>query len=123
MRKLFICVMVLVLVASLSVGAVSAGGWYGEVHTSGNVVSSSLFHGKAWGTKYLSSYTGHALVEVGVWTGSGIGTHKSTNEEFNCPYSGSVYFLAERTATGDCAYCLSEVRDSDGRTYTQHTYH
>ena len=122
MKKLVLVTLALVMIVSLSMGAVSAG-WYGAVHTSGNSVGTTDFHGKAWGTKYLSSYEGHALVEVGTWTGSGIGSPKATNETRNYAYSGNADFSAELTTSGSGAHCLSEVTGSDGRSYSEHTYH
>lgn len=121
MKKLVLVTLALVMIVSLSMGAVSAG-WYGDVYTSGNSAPSSKFHGVAGGTKYLSQYTGHGLVKIGIWNGSSISSG-IIYETTNLPYSGTVYFEIDRTETGSGAYCLSEVKDSDGRTYTQDTYH
>jgi len=124
MRKLVLVTLALAMIASLSMGAVSAG-WYGDVSIDGQAVSSTRYYGSASGTKYLSSYTGHALVEIGYLDGSGynIGMITVSSETYNHPYSGSVYFYADKNGAGNCAYCLSEVTGSDGRTYTQNTYH
>ncbi len=120
MRKLVLVTLALVMIVSLSMEAVSAG-WYGDVHTNGYAVGSE-FYGKAWGTKYLASYTGHGLVKVGEWNGSGIGSGV-TKETTNPAYSGDADFEIENTRTGSGAYCLSEVTGSDGRSYAQNTYH
>jgi len=124
MKKLVLVTLALVMIVSLSIGAVSAG-WYGSVYISGNSVGTSQYHGKAWGTKNLSSYVGHALVEVGYLDGSGsnIGTVKGRSEDYNYAYSGTLDFSAEKTASGNCTHCLSEVTGSDGRSYSEYTYH
>ncbi len=122
MKKLVLVTLALVMIVSLSMGAISAAGWYGDVNTIGYAVGSSDYYGKAWGTKYLSQYTGHGLVKVGNWNGSSISSGV-TNETTNPAYSGTAYFEIENSSAGSGAYCLSEVKDSDGRTYTQHTYH
>ena len=127
MRKLVLVTLALAMIVSLSMGAVSSAGWYGDVYTDGYVDpnDSSKYYGKAWGTKYLPSYTGHGLVKIGYWNNMNntMGTVMGTGEVYNYPYSGSVVFSANRTATGNSAYCLSEVTGSDGRTYTQNSYH
>ncbi|MBR5039828.1 MAG: hypothetical protein IKX68_01770 [Clostridiales bacterium] len=128
MKKLFILILTIALISSLSMGGVSAG-WYGTLQISGNQATNpNYYRGTAYAERNSSTYFAHAQVDVGYYyTGA---THdvspvtRSVSKTL-LPYDTSTYYkYVDITDAGNAAYCLAEVgEDSDNRSYTQKTYH